>query len=231
MKKRSPLHDNLIREESDALKTMKANAREKDKTLTRFLLPSILSMFLCMVCLFSMTWAWFSDSTAPSPSKIVAGSYRIDTEISKEGAAVPMNESGSTLLEAGTYTVKLTAYGTGQKGFGGYAIVELALPAATVADGENAATPAKSAAYTVLLENGNPGESMTVTLELQSAAELRIVSQWGVPPTKNGELSLPDTATLTMAANGTLSVSIPTEETVTTAETTTAVQESESEGQ
>ena len=87
------------------------------------MLPSILGIILCMVCLAGATWAWFSDSVQTGPQTITAANYGVNVEISGAGedgvnVRVPAQPDGGYILNGNTlYTIHLTASGTAQTGY------------------------------------------------------------------------------------------------------------------
>lgn len=88
---------------------MKIFAEQKEKRsmteteFVRFLLPSLLSILLCIVCLISLTWAWFSEEVTVN-NTIRAGSFE---------AVVTLGEE--TLTEGETKTLAVTAAGQSYK--------------------------------------------------------------------------------------------------------------------
>lgn len=96
------------------------HAKPTDDNILRMILPSIVGIMFCMICLAGTTWAWFSASIQPRPQTIKAANYDIEVSVK--------NESGDLVsavqpLEAGqAYKITLTASGTADK-VGGYCIV------------------------------------------------------------------------------------------------------------
>lgn len=222
--KRSNLNETMTQEELNSLQALRDQAKEKDKALMRLLIPSILSMFLCMACLFSMTWAWFADTTESSPSRIVAGSYEVKVEVAQEVTpgnmqVIPTDANGVVTLAAGTYQITFTAYGTGDPAFGGYGIVLLSDD--PNAQGLTQNSSAQKAAFTALLKNGTPGDKITVTLVLSESTAIDFNSCWGVPPSAEGDIRLVAGDTLTFAADGAVTVTPAQNSVETTAEQTT----------
>ena len=90
-----------------------------EKAFSRSLLVSILSIFLCLVVLCSMTYAWFTSGISSSSNKIVSGSFDFDVSVTKltdntstASIITPIetdeNQGVFTYkLSAGTYTVVL----------------------------------------------------------------------------------------------------------------------------
>lgn len=96
------------------------HSKSTDENILRLLVPSLLGILLCMICLAGTTWAWFTASVQTQPQTIEAANYDIAVSITNEsGDFVP---HGQPLETGKSYKVTLTASGTADK-FGGYCIV------------------------------------------------------------------------------------------------------------
>lgn len=85
-----------------------------DKNIFRLLIPSMLVVILCMACLATTSWAWFTASIFTDAQILTAASYTIDVTITDSKSNVVDN---STTLNANeTYTVTLLASGTASEG-------------------------------------------------------------------------------------------------------------------
>lgn len=97
------------------------NKQVKAETnLTKILLPSVLSILLCMTLLCGMTWAWFASTQSTPAATIQAATYRIDVvaETKNGGTVLTAGQNGKYSLVAGVaYTVTLTASGNASKGY------------------------------------------------------------------------------------------------------------------
>lgn len=128
------------------------NKQVKAETnLTKILLPSVLSILLCMTLLCGMTWAWFASTQSTPAATIQAATYRIDV--------VAKTKNGETVLTTGqdgkyslakdvAYTVTLTASGNASKGY-----CKVTLPDNTVLRTAQIA-PKNSLTFTLTLTNG-----------------------------------------------------------------------------
>ena len=95
------------------------NKQVKAETnLTKILLPSVLSILLCMTLLCGMTWAWFASTQSTPAATIQAATYRIDV-VAKNGETVlTAGKNGKySLAKDVAYTVTLTASGNASKGY------------------------------------------------------------------------------------------------------------------
>lgn len=126
------------------------NKQVKTETnLTKILLPSVLSILLCMTLLCGMTWAWFASTQSTPAATIQAATYHIDV-VAKNGETVlTAGQNGKYSLAAGvSYTVTLTARGNASKGY-----CKVTLPDNTVLRTAQIA-PKNSLTFTLTLTNG-----------------------------------------------------------------------------
>ena len=135
------------------------NKQVKAETnLTKILLPSVLSILLCMTLLCGMTWAWFASTQSTPAATIQAATYRIDV-VAKNGETVlTTGQNGKYPLAKGTYTVTLTASGNASKGY-----CKVTLPDNTVLRTAQIA----------------PKNSLTFTLTLTSDGNVSFSPEWG----------------------------------------------------
>ena len=80
-----------------------------EKVFGRVLLSSVCSILLCMVCLASTTWAWFSVSLENTGNEIQIAAATVEVKVND--TTLDAN-GGSCTVNAGTHTVavKLTSY-------------------------------------------------------------------------------------------------------------------------
>ena len=93
-----------------------------EKAFSRLLLTSVLGILLCLGCLCSATWAWYSANTASSDNKLGAGKFDLEVSVT-EGASTADGEGQPTVIqvtvgkdgtksctlgEAGQYAVVMT---------------------------------------------------------------------------------------------------------------------------
>lgn len=151
------------------------NKQVKAETnLTKILLPSVLSILLCMALLCGMTWAWFASTQSTPAATIQAATYHIDV-VAKNGETVlTAGQDGKYSLAKGTYTVTLTASGNASKGY-----CKVTLPDNTVL----------RTAQIV------PKNSLTFTLTLTNGGNVSFSPEWG---TYSGEAEItPEHSTIT----------------------------------
>lgn len=136
------------------------NKQVKAETnLTKILLPSVLSILLCMTLLCGMTWAWFASTQSTPAATIQAATYRIDV-VAKNGETVlTAGQDGKySLAKDVAYTVTLTASGNASKGY-----CKVTLPDNTVLRTAQIA----------------PENSLTFTLTLTSGGNVSFSPEWG----------------------------------------------------
>ena len=99
--------------------------KERKDSLVPLLLPSILGICFCTVCVCGMTWAWYTASVQTSTQKLTAAYYDVTVESVSGSNGVEVDPvNGSYALQNGiTYTVKLKASGNVKKR-GGYCLIE-----------------------------------------------------------------------------------------------------------
>ena len=100
----------------------KAEEKISEKMFSKNLLVAALSIFLCIIALCSVTYAWFTTETASGNNTLTSGAFSLEIAVAGGGETVPVTDSvkGSKVctLAAGTYTVTLTpAEGSTVKGY------------------------------------------------------------------------------------------------------------------
>ncbi len=139
--------------------------KEEKDNLTALLLPSMLGIILCAVCLMGSTWAWFTATQSTATQTIQAANYTVSAVIKQDETEIAAN-NGTYTLAAGTYTVTLTATGDATTG---YAVV----------------TVGKTEIYRGQLK---PAETFSFTLVANEAATLEVTYQWGTAATPHSSI-------------------------------------------
>lgn len=126
------------------------NKQVKAETnLTKILLPSVLSILLCMTLLCGMTWAWFASTQSTPAATIQAATYRIDVVAKNGETVITAGQDGKySLAKDVAYTVTLTASGNASKGY-----CKVTLPDNSVLRTAQIA-PENSLTFTLTLTNG-----------------------------------------------------------------------------
>ena len=87
------------------------NEKLSDKAFARLALTSILGILVCIICLCSTTYAWFTGSVQVDNNTFkAADACLLSVSVYKDGAekAIIDTENATTLECEGTYTVTLT---------------------------------------------------------------------------------------------------------------------------
>jgi len=155
-----------------------------NKDIINLLLPSLLSIILCMFFMASSTWAYFISSIPSSQHKIEAANFDVLVEMSllenDNSISVP-EENGKYHVENNRrYSVTLTAQGTAATG---YCIMFLHF--------DETATSNKYYTNQISKE-----ESMTFFLEFDKSIYCSFVPSWG---TYSGTCDVSNGDTLTLS--------------------------------
>ena len=81
------------------------------------LLPSVLAILLCMVCLCEMTWAWFSSTQKGEIAPIKSAEYEIVVSVKDGDTPLSVTDNTVELRSGLSYTVNMVASGTASTGF------------------------------------------------------------------------------------------------------------------
>ena len=88
-----------------------------DANIMQLLMPSVLGIIICLVCLAGMTWAWFTGTGEVSAAPLRSAQHKVQVEIKNEGKTVDSGEDGTYSLTPNTlYTVELTSAGSTSNG-------------------------------------------------------------------------------------------------------------------
>ena len=79
------------------------------KAFSHAIISSIVGIVVCLICLCSSTWAWFTDSVEFAGGSINTGECLLEIDVTNEiGEEMQDVENGITLNANETYTVTLT---------------------------------------------------------------------------------------------------------------------------
>ena len=167
-----------------------------ESSVWKMLLPSVLGIIVCTICLAGMTWAWFT-SGVKSKSTISAEEYSLQETVKvKDGAAIEKSADGTYTLAANTnYVVTVNPKVVPKNG--GYCMVKIK------SDG------AETVYYTTNLEAS--GFSFTIS-NGNKAATCQVIAAWGEPdPSKTANKALIDSGNV-ISINGGASSDVSTSE-------------------
>lgn len=139
-----------------------AKPREHFDGLNHLMLPSLMTMFLCSLCLCGMSWAWFTATEEGSVSAIQSATFSVSVEQKVGEVSTTLGESepgiySIELVSGEAYTFTITAEGTASKG---YCVINLG----------------NTAYITPQLQ---PGQTYTFSVTGQAGLILTIGSHWG----------------------------------------------------
>ena len=83
-----------------------------DKAFSHLMLVSFLAIFICVVCLCSTTYAWFTESLPSANNVVTTSECLLTVSVYADGATDPTEvidaAHEATITEAGTYLITLT---------------------------------------------------------------------------------------------------------------------------
>ncbi len=141
--------------------------KERKDGIAALLMPSILGICICLVCVCGMTWAWYSMSVQAPSQKLTAAHYEVAVEsvVAADNNPVAPAADGYDLQAETTYTVELIAKGTATE-YGGYCLIQ-----------EN------SGSVTYYTEAFKPDEKITIRFTPSEAGKYTFTGVWGSHPT------------------------------------------------
>ncbi len=155
------------RRQNSAVQKSEHEKKERKNSIAMLLMPSLLSVGICLVCVCGMTWAWFSSAVQTPVGQTASAYYTVTVDSVTDGGMTITPTTDGYSLQAGTaYTVTLTAAGT-VKECGGYCLIE------------NAEKSSKDYTRTFA-----PGETITVTFTPDVAGTYTFTGVWGSIPSE-----------------------------------------------
>lgn len=141
------------------------NKEEKitDKAFSRLLVTSVLGILVCIACLCSTTWAWFTGSAGSTENEIkTASECLLTVTVTDSGETLADVENGVSLEEGVTYTVTLALPADSASG---YCLIETA----------------KRSYYTEYIARHESGvETRTFTLTVEETQRVTFTTRWGI---------------------------------------------------
>lgn len=152
------------------------HVKPTDENIMQLLMPSILGMLICMVCLAGATWAWFTATTTVSAPAVSAAYFDVEVTVTIDNVSQEPENSDSehiyTIDGGKNYEIKLTA--TGNASIGGYCVITI---------GENTYyTPWMS------IEKSSGGvHSIRFNLYTDKEEKIKIIPYWGNPSSTDSD--------------------------------------------
>ena len=174
-----------------------------DKAFSRLVLTSILGILVCIICLCSTTYAWFSGEKKSEQNTINSGKFDLTVSVTKVGDTTVIDPTNPGAddgvweydLPAGKYTVTLKA--TAETTVKGHCVV-------TIGNGTAKHTDAIINDYCAAKQGLPKSDPFVFEIEVEAAADqtTRVVikSQWGIavnPDISNTVASTPYTSEVT----------------------------------
>ncbi len=147
-------------------KARHAKAEKESDGLMSMLVPSVIGMACCCICLVSATFAWFTASVNTGAATIQSAGYTVTAAVSSNGTALTAADGKYSLEADKSYSVTLTASGAYKNG--GYCIVK-------AGDAEY---------YTDQLASGS---SITFTIRPAADGEYTFIGSWVKEPAPAAE--------------------------------------------
>ena len=157
---------------------MEQQNREKlsDKAFARLAITSILGISVCIICLCSTTYAWFTGSVQVDNNTFkAADACLLSVSVYKDGTEVAIidTDNSATLECEGMYTVTLTLP---KESASGYLVLTV--------DGQEYYSD-------YLQRNDDTDQTLTFTLNVKAAKNVTFTARWGIYSgdchVKNGE--------------------------------------------
>lgn len=147
-------------------------SEERKDGIAPLLMPSILGICICLVCVCGMTWAWYTASVETSAQKMTAAYYEVTVKtVIGEGSDVKPSSDGVYDLSANTtYTITLQASGSVEE-CGGYCLIECG----------------DTQYYT---QTFKPKQEITITLTPITGGAYTFTGIWGSIPTEVDEADI-----------------------------------------
>ncbi len=133
---------------------------KKEDNLIWLLLPSFIGLFVSVICLIGLTFAWFKTNTTTNSRTIIAANFIIDSIVTEENGTIIRQNDSVYNLTPGNYAVSLTRTGTSQT-TNGYSLIKLG----------------DYIYHTSSLKKDDPIE---FTIKIDTALTLEFVPVWGI---------------------------------------------------
>ena len=145
---------------------MKQNNAEKlssDKAFFRMITTSAISVIICLICLCSTSWAWFSGGIESSQNEIKTGQCLLEVTVEKEGVALSEIETG-VALEMGTEYKVTLALPKGSAS--GYCLMQ--------ANGKDYYSKA------ILRHEEEQAKTLSFTVKVKENTTVKFIARWGI---------------------------------------------------
>lgn len=131
--------------------------------LARILVPSVLAICVCTLCLCGVSWAWFTATTSSGTAVIQSSSYKLAYQVDGAAATDFTEKAEIPVPEGGQCSITLSA--TGTAGAAGYCSVQV---------GDET-----SYHYTKPILVGDDASAFTFTVYAAKGTKIILTPKWG----------------------------------------------------
>ncbi len=143
---------------------------EKD-CLVRLMLPSVIGICLCAVCMAGGSYAWFTASHSLPTQTIVSANYTVEILVNGKGVSLTDN-AYNTNLEAGDYNITIIGAGSATTGYCAVTLGETTYRTLQIEKGKQITLEVKIYESTKLSIEPKWGELNTTETRLENNAKL-----------------------------------------------------------
>ena len=170
----------IKRQGGNALNTQKNTEKLTDKAFSRLWITSIVGILICIACLCSTTWAWFSADQSAEGNTVQSGNFNLDISVTKEQSSSTVESREQTLGD-----IEITELSNGKLSCtlekGQYTVVLKTTPDTTVSRGFCKMMVGETAYYTDSIST-DATDSFTFTLDvIEDGTTVLFSPAWGVP--------------------------------------------------
>lgn len=144
--------------------TKKIKKNNKD-IIFKTLLPSVLCICICAICLLGSTYAWFNAYVASPATTLKAANYNVEVNITCGGSALSLNGNGYDLSADTIYTATLNAMGNASTVYCSFEFMNKSNPTQLIMQKHT--------------QQFTPGDKITFNFKTNADTYLVVVPQWG----------------------------------------------------
>ncbi len=147
-----------------------------NENIMSLILPSILGMVICAICLTGTTFSWFNSSTATPVQTVKTANYGVISSVTSEDVVLEKQDGVYNLSAGKTYSITVTATGNAKNGYCAFKFTDK--------DGKT------KELHTVPIESGK-----TAVFKIKCAEtgyKFETISQFGISSQTPTDLNTPD---------------------------------------
>jgi predicted ribosomally synthesized peptide with SipW-like signal peptide len=153
-----------------------------EKAFSRAIFTSIFGIIICLVCLCSATWAWFTESEEFTGGTLKAGECLLSITVTDENSHSLSNVDDGVMLDANkNYTVTLSLP---RSSTSGYCMIKTT----------------NDVFYTdfIFYHDNDTAETISFTIKVESAQTVKFIKRWGI---YSGDVDVSNGGTLIIPAS------------------------------